>query len=327
MFEMRLLGRMLQIGACAAVLLAWVRPSYSAPAACVAAWRNADELAKAGQLRLAKTTMLKCAHHTCGGTLHKECSRRVAEIEGDIPTVVPVVKDANGDPVTEVDMLMDGELLASRIDGRAVVVDPGTHEFTFQTPRGLIASYRTVILQGQRNRSLEVTLRPGRAMVKTRVPSGALVAATMSDDSPSARGTRGGRGGAENPELNLVPEADDEPLRGGRRITTGSVAMAGLGVLGVAGFSLANYQGNKENRALNSCSPNCTPESVDRVRKIYQYGRISLGVGVAALAGAALLYLTSSPSRSAEMAAASGYWLDVQPTASGGGYAALSGSF
>jgi hypothetical protein len=315
---LRMLKRMIQVGACAAVLVVTMRPAHSAPAACVNAWRNGDNLVKVGKLRAAKTSMLKCAHYTCGSNLAKECSRRVVEIEGDIPTIVPVVKDESGEAITEIDMVMDGEVLVNRIDGKAVMVDPGAHEFTFRTSRGyVLGSYKTVILQGQRNRTVEVTLRSEGEMplVKTRVPPGALVAASMPQNNGGRR--------VGTPELNLVPDEEEE---GGRRLTTGTLAMAGIGALGVAGYALASYTGNRENRALNDCTPMCNPAAVDRVQKLYQGGKIALGVGVAALLGASYLYLTSAP-KPVEMALdASKLRLDLLPTTQGG-MAGISGSF
>jgi hypothetical protein len=269
-------------------------------------------------------SMLKCAHYTCGSVLSKECGRRVAEIETDTPTIVPIVKDEDGEPMADVALAMDGELVANRIDGRAVMVDPGTHEFTFQRGNRVLASYRTTILQGQRNRTVEVTLDGDRPMVKTRLPPGSLVGAAI---APSASGG-GGAGGAQ--QLNFTPDQVEEESGGGRRLTTGTMVLGAVGALGVAGYAGALYQGNKENRDLDDCTPMCRPEAVDRVRTLYQAAKISLGVGVAALVGAGLLYFTSDSG--AEVAAsngngpAPGYGFALSPTQAGG-FAAFSGSF
>jgi hypothetical protein len=318
---LRMLRRMVQIGACAAVLIAWLPPAYSAPKACVVAWRNADTLAKDGQLRAAKTQMLKCAHYTCGGALSKECSRRVVEIEADTPTIVPVVKNDSGEAITDLQLAMDGEVLATKIDGRAIMVDPGTHEFTFQTDKNVYGSYKAVILQGQRNRPIEVTLRAEdrRPLVKRRDMPGSLTAAAMRQER-----MRQEQEMSDRPEVNFVPDEGEEPQ--GRRFTSGTLGLAGVGVLGLAGYSLGNYTGNKENKALNDCSPNCSVDSVNRVQNFYNVAKISLGVGIAALAGATYLYLTSAPDEPQLALIPGGYRLDVQPSR-GGGFAALSGSF
>ncbi len=310
----RMLRRTVQIGACAAVLAAWLPVAEAAPAACVVAWRNADKLVKVGQLRSAKTSMLKCAHSTCGSVLYKECSRRVAEIEADMPTIVPVVKDGNGNAISDVDVVMDGEVLASRIDGRAVTVDPGTHEFTFQRGNSVLAAYKTTILQGQRNRTIEVSLRDeDRPVVRSRLPPTAIVA------NPP--------GGGAGQSMSMAPEQEIDVDMGGRRLTPGAVTLGVVGALGVAGYGGALYQGNKENRDLDGCLPNCRPEAVTRVRNYYQAARVSLGVGLVALAGAAYLYYTSDNEDSSEMAIGPArVRFDVQ-AAQAGGLAGFTGRF
>jgi hypothetical protein len=307
-----LLRRMVQIGVCAALLFTWLPAAQSArKTTCASAWRDAKSLIKSGQLRQAKSSMLRCAVAACGARLRQECAQRVAEIEGEIPTIVPVVKDSGGNPLTELKMMMDGELVADKIDGRAVAVDPGPHQFTFEGKRGVLASYKTVILKGQRNRTMEVTLGAwGREpVVKTRVPPGFL--------APSMKG-------ADTPAFNLV--YDEETSGGGTRIGAGTYALAAVGALGLAGYGLTTYQGNRENKRLDLCSPNCSQASVDRIRRMYLVGRISLGVGAAALLGATYLFFTSDSGTSELAMRGPGYRLDVQPAAAGG-LATWSGSF
>jgi hypothetical protein len=318
MLRMHLLRRMVQFGACVAVLVAWLPPSHSAPKrrenACVGAWRSAEEMVKAGHMREAKVSMLKCAQASCSALLRKECTRRVAEIESDIPSIVPIVTDASGDTLTDVSVSMDDESLATRIDGRALLVDPGAHEFTFKTSEGVLASYKTVIAQGQRNRTIEIALRPrGQGpLVRTRVPGGSPPMATS--------GERRNQGS----EVDMVSAGDAGTSR---YFTTGTYALAGLGALGIAGYALTTYWGNRDNQLLNSCRPDCKQSSVDHIRQLYLAGKVSLGLGIAALAGATYLYVTSNSKPSAEMALnLPRYRLDVVPAASGG-FAAFSGSF
>jgi hypothetical protein len=313
MFEMQLLKRMIQIGACAAALVAWLPRAESAKkSACAASWREGESMVKASKLRQAKVAMLKCAAPSCGARLRQECSQRIVEIEADIPTIVPVIKKSDGAPVTDVEMIMDGEKLTSRIDGKAVMVDPGSHEFTFKSAGGVLATYKTVVLPGQRNRSIEVTLRSWGQdpVVRTRVPSGSLAASMQ---------------GSNSEDFKLAYEDDDSR---GMRFTAPTYVMAAVGALGISGYGVMNYWGNRDNQRLDSCRPDCNPARVNRIRRLYQGALISLGVGAVALAGATYLYFTSdSPSRSAEVAAnLPRYRLDVQPTASGS-LATWAGSF
>src|SRR5262245_12831447 len=65
---------------------------------CVAAFNVADASEKAGHLAEARQQWLKCARATCGSFLKQECTSRYTQLEADIPSVVPVVTDENGEP-------------------------------------------------------------------------------------------------------------------------------------------------------------------------------------------------------------------------------------
>ena len=322
MLQNNLLRRTVQFGVCAAVLVLWATPGMSAPAACVFAYKNAETLAKAGQLREAKTSMLKCAHPTCGGNVSRECGRRVAEIESDIPTIVPIVINEDGETVTDVSVTMDGEVIAARTDGRAVPVDAGRHEFIFRSGRQLLATVRTVIVQGQRNRTIEIALRSGRTpLAKSNIPATAappgLERASMVENSN------------DDEEAPAMAPGDAHSLSG-RYVSTTTYVMGAAAALGVGGYFLTTYIGNRDAGQLEACRPNCDQATVDAIQNKFLAGKISLGVGLAALAGATYLYFTSDSSGRARstwrrIGRRSTGWTSA-PTASGG-FAVFSGSF
>ena len=328
MFGTHLLSRTILIGASAAALVAWSQPAQAAPrraSSCASAYSGAEELAKAGHLREAKDSMMKCAVARCLAVVRTECARRVSELEQDIPTVVPAVQDQSGQPLTDVQFVMDGELLASNLDGRAVAVDPGSHVFTFRNSLGILANVKTLILQGQHNRSIEVNLRDMREppLVKTSapLPSGGLAGARR----PAGLEGTGRLGQASVIDNGAPARLMDVESNRGKRFTTASYSLAGLGLLGVTGYGLATYLGNRD---VAACSPSCEESTLQNVRNVFLGGKIALGVGVASLAGATYLFLTSDNRRSSEVAVnrTSGYRVDVQPTESGG-FAAVSGTF
>ena len=75
-----------------------------------------------------------------------------------MPSVVPLVVDDKGDPRVDVQVKMDGRVIASELNGRAIPVDPGTHEFSFSTPAGVFASKQVTFAKGERNRTLAVSM-------------------------------------------------------------------------------------------------------------------------------------------------------------------------
>jgi hypothetical protein len=91
----------------------------------------------------------------------------------------------------------------------------------------------------------------------------------------------------------------------------GGVAIVGLGTF--AGFGFA---GN----AAQSCAPSCTRSQVDHVRLDYVLADVSVGLAVAAGAGAFFFALTAKPAASPDVPAkapAAAWWLGVRPAAGG----------
>src|SRR4051794_17507960 len=129
--------------------------------ACFAAFRGAEMQIQAGQLRAAKERFLACSQSICAKFLQRQCAQRYSQLEPEIPSVIPLVSDADGEPRADIKVSVDGEPLTSRIDGRAFLVDPGYHTFTFSADGGVLARHNFTILQGQRNRAIEVSLKSG----------------------------------------------------------------------------------------------------------------------------------------------------------------------
>ena len=115
---------------------------------CVDSFNTAKERRESGHLIEAREFLSKCARKTCTDFLQQECTTLYTQLEADVPTVVPVVTDDTGAPHALAEVRMDGELLTSKIDGHALQVDPGKHEFSFGTEAGVFATLKAMIVQG-----------------------------------------------------------------------------------------------------------------------------------------------------------------------------------
>ena len=107
-----------------------------------------------------------------------------AQLESDIPSVVPLVSDENGEPRVDVQVTIDNELLTSRLDGRALPIDPGMHEFSFTADGAVLATQRLMIVQGQRNRPIAITLQKRRRAALGPSPATSALDAKASLDKP-----------------------------------------------------------------------------------------------------------------------------------------------
>ena len=307
-------------------------PSKTGGHACTAALKKAQKLEQEGHLQEATKALVRCARSSCGRYLLQECSTRHAQLESEIPSVVPLFTDETGATVSDVQVALDGEPLVSRLDGRALNVDPGLHEFSFRSSAGaVISTEKIMIVQGQRNRLVTASLRPGGGAPLAGAAGGGPGAAIDTRVTPQiAQAALESHPPA--PESSL-PESPPSAPAGKRGLGAAPYVLGSVGLLGLGGYAVLTYWGRKDNARLAECSPNCPQASVDHVRQLYTVADVAAGVGVVALAAATWIAL--SPSGKKEPAHASyvdaqhaprRYHVDVMPVPSGA-VAALAGGF
>lgn len=76
-----------------------------------------------------------------------------------------------------------------------------------------------------------------------------------------------------------------------RPIPTATWVLGGAGIVGLGAFAAFQVAGRSDKSELEACTPRCDPRDVDSVRRTFVYGDIALGVGLAALAGAAIVWI------------------------------------
>jgi hypothetical protein len=97
----------------------------------VAANEAAQTLRQSGKLDAARQQLRACVAAACPAVLRDDCAQRLDELQRAQPTVVFDVKDAAGHDVATVRVSVDGRLVAERVDGTAMPLDPGEHEVRF----------------------------------------------------------------------------------------------------------------------------------------------------------------------------------------------------
>jgi hypothetical protein len=127
-------------------------------AACVKAAENAQTERSAHRLRSARERLLACAQAGCPMIVRNDCATWLAEVDQLMPSVVVEARDTRGIELIDVRVIVDGELVASHLDGLAVAVDPGTHLFQFEAAGMLPLQQQIVIREGEKGRALAITL-------------------------------------------------------------------------------------------------------------------------------------------------------------------------
>ena len=182
---------------------------------CSQAYETAQEERAAGHLTAALAHLRACVAETCPKFIREDCARWTDQTEASLPSVVFAVRrDGSDEP--DVEITCDGLLVARSINGQAVAVDPGTHDFAFRISGFEPARQRLIVREGERNRLIEAEF-----------------------NSP-----------IERVDLKPKPTFDDLPRETGIKTTQPSYwtyGLAGLGVASVANFGVFAILGyNKE---------------------------------------------------------------------------------
>jgi hypothetical protein len=232
---------------------------------CVDAYDKAQRLRQEGKLRASKAQLQICSRAACPAVAQKDCVRWLEEVTRAIPMVVATAKDEAGHDTDAVRLWVDDELMAERLDGRALEIDPGAHTFRYEF-EGRTMSERVVLPEGEHRRLVADFTK----VVAPAPPKSAPPVAPKDKEEPETR--RGLPAGA---------------------IVLG-VASAGF-LVGFAAFGLAG-------KGKESCVPNCTHDEYDAFKRDYLLADISLGLSIVS-AGAALWIALSRPSAPSPRAA------------------------
>jgi hypothetical protein len=127
---------------------------------CGDAFEQAQSRRDEGKLLEARRLLRICSRPPCSATQQSLCSDMLTDVEARVPSVVPEAKDASGADVVEVKVLIDGVLVTTSINGRAIDVDPGLHTFVFELPDGTKAETR--VLAGERGKGKVVAVTLGQ---------------------------------------------------------------------------------------------------------------------------------------------------------------------
>lgn len=144
--------------------------------ACIAASEEAQQLRIDGKPVEARARFLDCVKPECPALVRQDCTQSMADVVASVPSVVLGARDPQGRDVIDVQASMDGVLVARRLDGRPLDVDPGVHVFRFESTAapGVSANLQVLVRAGEKNRDITVTLGgPGAGPAAVAAPADA----------------------------------------------------------------------------------------------------------------------------------------------------------
>jgi hypothetical protein len=265
------------------------RAAESPAVVCLAASAASLKSDNEHRLRAERAELLTCAAAACPTDIRNECIRRVDEVNLALPTIIFEAKDDLGDDLSAVKVTMDAEVLTDRLDGIAIAVDPGIHNFTFETASRGTVRKQFVIRQGQKNRSELV-------MFAASAPRPA-VAAPVAPPTPSPVVMNLSPSRVAAPPLPL-PQTDSSSSFGARK--TVAIVAATLGVVGIGlGGVFGALARSKRDDAQKVCPTVCPDQDAvamwQDAKRAGTISTVAFAAGGIGLVGAAVLWLTAHP--------------------------------
>lgn len=234
---------------------------------CVESYTEGQRLRNDGHLLEGRTEFWECSQAACPAALRKDCITWSEEIRAQIPTVSFRVT-LDGKIASDAKVYLDGRLLESAMDGRAVEVNPGPHKATFEYGEFPAQEQDFVAAEGERYRIINAEFKS---------------VATAATGSGVAGGTS---------DSGLVSAERPTPIV--------TYVLLGVGAAGAISAAVWGISASVTKSDLEAtCAPECSQNKIDAVKQRALISDVSTGVSILGFAGAAITYFTRPEAPSA----------------------------
>jgi hypothetical protein len=246
---------------------------------CVAASENEIALRKQLKLRAALEQLAICGAPGCPAEVRVECDQRAVQLNAALPTLVLGATDAAGNDLSAVTVTLDGAPFATRLDGRALPLDPGDHALHFEAP-GCVPVDKTIVArEGEKERRVSVVLGA--------VPP--VAAAIAPSPAPTAPGPPG-------PVLEPTPPVSTWSSRKTLALVSAGVGVAGVGAGAVFGLMASSAWSTQQAdcKSTASCTNRAGAASAhSQMETAGAVSSVAFAVGAVGLVGGIVLWLTA----------------------------------
>lgn len=137
-------------------VLGLLAPARAFAEDCIAQSETAQQERTDGHLRKARDLFKACSATECPQSVRSDCARSFDEVDRATPTIV-VIARSRGQDVTNVRVVVDDEVIANKLTGDALAIDPGTHRLRLETAFGTSLVTREVVAHAaEKNRIIEL---------------------------------------------------------------------------------------------------------------------------------------------------------------------------
>lgn len=230
---------------------------------CVAAAEEGQQHRHKGEFTRAIDRFQRCAQQSCPAVVIGDCSRFLTETEAAQPTLVLRARDSRGRDLVDVAVSIDGTVVVSRLDGRAIPIDPGEHRIVFSAEGLESVERRFVAVEGEKRRVVAVDFE-------------------ATEEPVSPRSTEPIRVSEPRVESSSGPPLATWVL--------GGVGLAALAGTTYFGLSAASERADLEDTC--GLTRTCTQDQVDGFRRKAVVADVLLGIGAVSLGAAVVLWAT-----------------------------------
>jgi hypothetical protein len=156
-------------------------------AVCLEAMSKGQTLRDAHKLLEARDRFRTCSRQVCPTLVQNDCGGWLADVERALPTVVVSARSAAGGELFAVKVSMDNQLLVGSLDGQAIPINPGVHNFHFESEGMKPVDRQALVREGGKDQSVMAVLTPIAAPVAT---STTLTTTTTTTTPGSGSGLR-----------------------------------------------------------------------------------------------------------------------------------------
>jgi hypothetical protein len=247
---------------------------------CTSAGAAAEQLRSTGDLFGARVRLGACLVTGCSTQVREACARQLAAVVAAMPAVVLEAKDQASNNLSAVRVTLDGAPVLDRLDGAAILVNPGEHRVAFEAAGFRRAEATFVALEPQKKVRVVVFL--------DSAPSSVSPSSAASDRL------------LVSPVANVTVRHEEPTSSAGRRR---QVALA-LGCAGIAGVAVGTIWSVMSKRTYDRAftsecgsDPNgCSALGISDGQKAHREAAVATVAFVTAgalVAAGAVLYLTS----------------------------------
>ena len=258
---------------------------------CVDAHSRGQDAKDQGKLSLARKLFLTCAQPSCPSVVQSDCARFADDLTRQQPSLTFAARDGNGADLPDTTVYVDDSLVVTRLDGKPHDVDPGTHTVKFSN-NGKDQVVTIVVGAGEKARAVTATF-----------------------GSPTPTDSKGSKESAVEVKKPSGPRTT-HPFGA-------KAAMIGGAVIAAGGVGLAFYGLSKVPAVCDTGTHQCAAPPGDPVfndanqaMRLSSIGWAVGGIGVAALAGGIVWYVTGKKTESLDQTAIAPWF-----NANGGGIA------